>query len=144
MRRSLHWLRSQSGASAVEFALVVPVLMSLTLAILNFCGLLYAQTALHYTVDSLARYCAVNSSACTSATAASAYAPMGTKIFGVTYSLTLRTPTSTTPGVCRQSASTGSAMPGYVLTASGTYNFNVVLKSFSIPVQATACYPQIT
>jgi Flp pilus assembly protein TadG len=137
--------RSELGASAAEFALVAPVLITITLGIINMCLMLWAQTALHYSVDAAARYCALN--ACTTTTPASTLSRyyLGPTISGVNYTVVPSGQTvSSVIGNCQLSGATASGVPGYLLKASGTYKFNAILVNFNVPIAATACFPSIT
>lgn len=69
-------LRSRSGAEAVEFALITPVLLLLICGGMEFGRLMWAQTALHLSVEQAARCGSVG--LCTTSTApafAAAVAP---------------------------------------------------------------------
>jgi hypothetical protein len=54
-RRLLQLRKSSSGASAVEFALVVPVFLLMLFGIVEFCRLFWASHAIHETVIATAR-----------------------------------------------------------------------------------------
>ena len=54
----------QAGASAVEFALVVPAFLALTIGALNLCIMLYINSTLHFAVDDSARCMSVKTTIC--------------------------------------------------------------------------------
>ena len=56
MRRAPVFLHGQQGSAAVEFALVIPVMMFLIFGVINLCVILYAGTNLHSAVEQAARY----------------------------------------------------------------------------------------
>ncbi|SCB36117.1 TadE/TadG family type IV pilus assembly protein [Rhizobium hainanense] len=58
-RRLLQLQKSSSGASAVEFALVVPVFLLMLFGIIEFARLLWTTHALHETVIATARCMAI-------------------------------------------------------------------------------------
>ena len=58
-------LASRSGATAVEMALLLPVLLSLLFGICEFGRAMWTQTSLQYAVEEAARCAAINSANCT-------------------------------------------------------------------------------
>jgi Flp pilus assembly protein TadG len=111
-------LRSESGASAVELALIAPVFLALLLGGVQ-CGLLiFTQASLHYAVQKGVRCLALNST-CASASAYY-FAPGPAPVF---------TPTTMT---C-----------GKALTGAVTYSLNVVVYQKDVSLSATACFPDL-
>lgn len=116
---------NQSGATAVEVALVLPSLITLLLGIIGFSFLMYTIGSLHYAVEDAARCAGIQATNCTSTSSTQTYA---------------------------QSLYTGPSSPAPVFTASAqtcgqqvngtiTYVLDVAFGRWSIPVSATACYP---
>lgn len=58
----------ESGATAVEFALVLPSFLMLFLGILSACLAVFAAASLHYAAEGAARCYSVNSTPCSTAT----------------------------------------------------------------------------
>src|SRR5262249_5477668 len=112
-----------SGAAAVEFALVFPPFVMFLVGILYVCLVVYSAASLRFAVQQAARCYSVNASQCGSASTAQNYAK--TKYYG------LSNPTFT--------ASTPSC--GYQVNATLTLALNAVFTSWNIPLSATACFP---
>ena len=53
-------LRNRSGASAIEFSIILPVLLLMSLGLVDAARLVYLQTSLDYQVQYLARCTAIN------------------------------------------------------------------------------------
>jgi Flp pilus assembly protein TadG len=118
------FLRHSSGSSAVEFALVLPGLLILTIGTFYLFFTMYAAMTLHFAVEDAARCASVKTAICTNATttqtyAASKYSGPG---MGVSFA-------ATTPSCGNQVVGTGT-----ILLRTG-------IAAFSVPISATACYP---
>jgi Flp pilus assembly protein TadG len=114
---------SERGATAAEFALVLPVVVLLCLGSIGFMMMMAAMSGLHFAVEDAARCAAVNKTVCSSDGATKTYATgrySGPTISGLTF-------TSTATGCGRR------------VTATGTINF--VGLPVTAPVSAVACYP---
>ena len=131
MRPFLRFWREGTGASAVEFALVLPAFIALSVGTINLCIVLYANSTLHYTVDDAARCMSVRTTICTSTATTQTYALNHYSGPGVAPSFTA---TSTTCG------GAGGA-PGSKVTGTATYQLNTGLMNISVPLSATACFP---
>jgi hypothetical protein len=112
------------GATAVEFALILPVVLGLTIGGLYLCSILFSFVGMQHAVDRAARCYSVNATQCGSASAALNYAQahyngIGTPIF---------------------SAST--PLCGYRVSASMTIGLPAVISNLSLPLTATACFPK--
>ena len=123
MRRLSGWRRDQAGASALEFALVVPIVVALTLGGINLCLLLYANTTLHYAVDDAARCMSVKTLVCTS--------PGATQ----TYALASYKGPAISPTFTAVAAACGSQVTG-----TATYQLNAVLVNFPVAMSAVSCF----
>jgi Flp pilus assembly protein TadG len=123
LSKAVKRIHEDGGATAAEFVLVVPFAVALVLAAINGGLMMYAGSCLHFATEDAAR-CGAVKSVCstigdTEKYAADRYAgPTAAPDF-------LATRTAT----CSQ------------VTASATYNFNIGLTSFSMPINASACYP---
>jgi Flp pilus assembly protein TadG len=130
-RTILNFWSRRGGASAVEFALTAPVLLAMSLGMLNLCAVLYANTSLRYEAEDAARCMSVKTLVCTNATTTQAYAAQhypGPNLTNLTF-----TPTSGTCGA-------GGA-PGNVITASGRFTLTAIIVNTNITLSASACYP---
>lgn len=117
-------LRDTAGASAAEFTLILPILILLTLGVINVGIMLHAYVGLHYAAEDAARCRAVKTTVCTdNATTA-------------TYALTRYTGISSAPTFTRTTAGCGNTVQG-----SLTYNFNTGLTSTPVNMRVSACYP---
>jgi Flp pilus assembly protein TadG len=153
MRR---FLRDPKGSSAVEFALVVPVVAALTLGVINFCMGLYAQSMLSWAAHQGARYWAVQNSGWTVAqgttnltvTAAQAqtYAKSqysGPTLGSLAFTATAPAASGTPTGNCQAQSATAAGGNGFVMDATGNFTFNWILASSSVTMKAESCYPLI-
>lgn len=66
--------RDRRGASAVEFGLLLPVFVMLTLGTINLSQLMFAVNSLHYAVEEAARCGAIDTTACGSLSKTEAFA----------------------------------------------------------------------
>jgi Flp pilus assembly protein TadG len=113
------------GTSAVEYALVAPVFIGLIVSSFYFCMGLYLVGSLHYAVEEAARCASVKTLVCTDSGTTISYAQ--SHYYGPAF-----TPTFTyTPNLpCGNSVS-----------ASVNFVANVGLKTVTIPIDASACFP---
>lgn len=116
-------VRCDSGSVAVEFGLVLPALAMLVVGILSAGLVMYSASGLHSAVETGARCYSVNSSQCSTASAAQAYAQ--SSYYGV------GSPTFT--------ASTPSC--GHQMSATLSIVFNAAITEWTIPLSATSCFP---
>jgi Flp pilus assembly protein TadG len=122
------WIKESAGSTALEFALIAPVLFTLILGGLEFGRLLWTQSALNYSVQAGSRCWAMG--ICGSATAAKAAA--------VAAAPQLNFPTSTF-------TATSGATCGCKMSASYSYRFLVSgLMPTNPTLSAQVCVPYIT
>jgi len=112
-----------NGAAAVEFALVLPALVTLIVGGLYAGLLVYSAAGMHHAVEQAARCYSVNVSQCNSASATQTYAQ--NNYYGV------GSPTFT--------ASTASC--GHQVSAALTFVLYAVMGTWDVPLTATACFP---
>jgi Flp pilus assembly protein TadG len=108
------------GATAVEFAIVLPILLLFTFGLIDFGRAIWTQGTLHYAAQATARCAAIGS--CSDPVS---YGQ--SKAYGFDQNKITVTATSLTP-------------PCYKVSTSFTY-FLPLLSSFSGTFSATACYP---
>src|SRR5215469_15634386 len=75
--------RDERGASALEFALLLPFFVPLVFGIIQFGELFWTQTALQHAVDMAAPCATINATACGTPSATQTYA--GTQAYGLTF-----------------------------------------------------------
>jgi Flp pilus assembly protein TadG len=120
------WRDDRRGVTAVEYALVLPAFAMLLLGVINTSQLASVISGMHFAVQEAARCSAVNSVACgdpnsTAAFARSRYAgPAVEPIFVAT------------PQGC-----------GHTVRATATFELNVAIMTFDVPLSAEACYPGV-
>jgi K+-transporting ATPase c subunit len=114
---------SDGGAAAVEFALVAPILILLTVGLIYLCAALFIAGSMTYAVEEGARCASVKTAICPNAGATIAYTQ--SRYFA--------------PGA---PVFTYAADPcGNAVSASINYAMNLGLTSVNVPISATACYP---
>lgn len=122
MRRNA-FARSESGAVAVEFALVLPALAMLIVGTLYVGLVMYSAAGLHSAVEAAARCYSVSSTQCSTASAAQTYGEG--RFYGIS------TPTF----------NASLAACGHLVTASLSIDFNAGLAHWTIPLSASSCFP---
>lgn len=122
--RPTGFLRSDSGSSAVEFALISPVLMMLLFGILETSRAFWIQGALSYSVDQAARCAAVDNTNCGTTTQV--------KTFAATHSGFAFDPAVFT---------VSNPACGRLVTASFPFQLSVPYIATSLTLTARACYP---
>jgi Flp pilus assembly protein TadG len=116
--------RDQQGTTAVEFAIIAPVLIALLLGTIALCVALFLIGSLHFAVEDGARCASVKTTICSDAATTVAYTQ--SRYFGPDVS-----PTFTyAPAACGNSVS-----------ATISYSMNVGFRTFVVPISATSCFP---
>lgn len=116
--------RDNRGTAAVEFAIVGPIFLSLTVGMIYVCMLMFSMAGLQYAVEEGARCASVKTLVCTSNSATvthtqnAYYGPLITPTF-----------TSTT------------AACGHQVTGTATFSLNTGLRQISVPLSAQSCFP---
>jgi Flp pilus assembly protein TadG len=123
LRQKTAFVPCQSGTTAVEFALVAPILIALIIGGLSTGVVVYSAAGLRDSVEQAARCYSVNASQCGSASATQTYAH------------------SLYHGIDNP-AFTASIQPcGYQVAATVTVNLTAVIVDFGVPLSAKACFP---
>ena len=119
--------RSRRGNTAAEFALVLPLMLFLSLGAFNLFTLMYGVTSLHFTVEDAARCASVKTDICTGPASTATYAKTQYRgpLVGMDYVVV--------------PASADNC--GNQVTGSGTFLLVTGIKTFFVPISATACYP---
>jgi Flp pilus assembly protein TadG len=114
----------QQGTTAVEFAIVAPLLIAVLVGTIMLCIGLFLVGSLHFAVEDGARCASVKTTTCTDSASIIAYTR--SRYYGPDVS-----PTFTyTVAACGNSVS-----------ASVNYSMNVGSRTLVIPISATACFP---
>lgn len=120
---SIAW-NNERGTTAVEFAIVAPVLIFLVIGLLYVCLALYAVGSLHYAVEEGARCASVKTATCSDANATLVYTK--SHYFGP----------NTSPTFTVAVLACGNSVSG-----SANYVMDLGVTKFNIPFTATACFP---
>jgi Flp pilus assembly protein TadG len=117
--RIRHFQDDECGATAVEFALVAPVFLAAVFGVIQLSVLALTVASLNYAVEKGARCAAVRTGCADPKT--HYYAPGPAPLF-----------TTSSTQAC-----------GLSLTATVTYNLNIVAFQKSIALSETACFPDV-
>jgi Flp pilus assembly pilin Flp len=109
-------IENQGGATAIEFALVMPTFLTLIVGVINLSLFCMTSASLQYSVEEGAR-CASVRQTCPEPKSRY-FAPGPAPVF-----------------------TSSNAACGYLLSAKVTFNLDAILYRRSIPLSATACYP---
>jgi len=112
-----------SGAAAVEFALLVPVLILFLFGIIECGRILWTENALQFAVERAARCAAINTTTCGNAVQIQTYA--ATQMYGQSVSSSI--------------FSSSSASCGNLVTAS--LPFTALVISVNVTLTAKSCRP---
>jgi Flp pilus assembly protein TadG len=119
-----HFIPDDTGAAAIEFAIVGPVFLLLSIGLIYGCLVLFGIASLHYAVEEGARCASVKTTVCTSSDTTLTYTRAA--YFGP-----LMSPNFT---YAKQAC-------GYAITGTATFQFNVGVVNVPVPLSATACFP---
>jgi Flp pilus assembly protein TadG len=114
----------QQGTTAVEFAIIAPVFIALTVGTLALCVALFLVGSLHFAVQESARCASVKTAICADSATTIAYAQ--SHYYGP----------AVAPTFTYAAAACGSSV-----SASISYSMDVGFRTFTIPISATACFP---
>jgi len=112
------------GASAIEFALVLPVFVLLVLGSMSAATLGLSVASMNYAAEEAARCAALKKAACMTPSATATFA--STKYMGPSVSPVF---TYTTDGC------------GNTVKGTATFSLNLVPAFRSVPLSTSACYP---
>jgi len=115
---------NERGTAAVEFAIVGPIFLSLTVGMIYVCMLLFSMASMQYAVEEGARCASVKTTVCTSNAATVTYTQNA-------YYGPLISPTFT-------STNTGC---GHQVHGTATFSLNTVVRTISVPLVANSCFP---
>jgi Flp pilus assembly protein TadG len=117
-------LADDRGTTAVEFAIIAPVVIMLLVGITSLSLMLFALGSMHFAVEDAARCASARPTQCSSPSAIIAYAQSR-------YAGALAPPVFThTAAAC-----------GNKVNATVTFTFDAGMYRQSVPLAATACFP---
>jgi Flp pilus assembly protein TadG len=117
-------LADDRGTTAIEFAILTPLMVMLLVGIASLSLMLFALGSMHYAVEDAARCASARPMQCNSPSAIIAYAQSR-------YAGTLASPVFTyTAASC-----------GNQVTATVTFTFDAGMYRQSVPLAAIACFP---
>ena len=122
-RRLRDIVADRRGVTALEFAAVAPLVITLQLGTIYLSLMMFSVSALEYAVQEGARCASVQTSICTSAAStqiytATKYSGLGTPVF---------TPTT--------------ASCGNLVSASLSFSLKTGFDIYTVPLSAVACFP---
>ena len=129
MRRLSRLFSDRTGTAAVEFALVLPMFLTLLIGGFFCAFMLFTAGGLHYAVERAARCYKVQTSVCSSAATTQTYAMTQFSGYGVTPTFTA-TDETTTGSLC-----------GKKVTGTARFEMNIFVRRITVPLSAQACYP---
>ena len=135
-RRPEFW-SDDRGTTAVEFAMVVSVLLALTLGAINTGLVLFAQSALHYAVDDTARCMSVKTNCNISTLIGGVPTLVPNNTLTINYAKTVYHG----PNIGQTFTPQAAQACGNQVSGTGTFNLNAVLVNLPITLNATACFP---
>ncbi|HWE48090.1 MAG TPA: TadE/TadG family type IV pilus assembly protein [Caulobacteraceae bacterium] len=116
--------RRQDGAAALEFAMVVPAFIALTVGAMFTANAVFTVSSMHYASEAAARCASIQTTVCTSSAVIQNYATSHYAGPSVSPSFVY--------------SATGC---GHTVTGTVTYAMNVGSHTISVPVSTSACYP---
>jgi Flp pilus assembly protein TadG len=125
VRSHLKSLRlDEQGTTAVEFAIIAPVMIALLIGTISLCVGLFLIGSLHFAVEDGARCASVKTTICADGPTTVTYTQG--RYFGPNVS----------PTFTYAAAACGNSVTGTI-----SYSMNVGFTTFTIPMSATACFP---
>lgn len=129
-------LAGHRGAAAIEFAIVLPILLLCVLGLIEFGRAVWTQATLDYVVQTSARWAAVQcATSCPSPSTIQSRAASQSQGFGLTVDES-NFPSPDTGAAC------GAGITGVQVTASLPFDWLVpALLPYSTTLSASACFP---
>jgi Flp pilus assembly protein TadG len=124
-RLALALWRERTGATAIEFALVMPLVLMVMIGGINLCLVAYTIAGLHYATEAASRCASLDATTCGTSATVNTYAKNRfINVSGATPTFTL-----------------ASASCGFKVTASMTYPLNLGVRAVNLPLSSQACMP---
>jgi Flp pilus assembly protein TadG len=116
--------RRNDGAAALEFAMVIPAFIALTVGAMFTANLVFTVASMHYATEAAARCASIQTTVCTSAGVIQSYATSHYAGPSVSPSFVYST-----------------AGCGHTVTGTVTYSLNIGSMTQNVPVSTSSCYP---
>jgi Flp pilus assembly protein TadG len=117
-------LRNDCGTTAVEFAIIAPVFIALSVGVIFLCFGLYVVGSLQYAVEEAARCASVKKTVCSDSGTTATYAR--SHYYG----------TGPTPSFTYSASGCGNTV-----TATLNYVIDLGLSKVTVPLTASGCFP---
>jgi Flp pilus assembly protein TadG len=117
-------LADRSGATAVEFAILAPIMLMAMIGVIEFGRMLWVENALQYAVAQAARCMTIDTSVCGTLRETRDFAATSS---GMKFSSSIFV--------------AGPAVCGNKVSASYTFGFAAGMFPYSITLSAESCYP---
>ncbi len=131
------WSREKHGSAMTEFALTLPLLLTLVLGLVYGSLMVFSYSSLHFAAEEAARCFAINYSSgtapCGSAADTQTYASTRYNGYGSDATFVANASTKGSPA--------GTATCGYQVTGTLNFAFNFFVRTVTVPLSATACFP---
>lgn len=114
----------EAGSPAIEFALILPVIITLMVGSVCAANLFFAVNSLHFAVEDAARCASVKTMVCSSTATTIAYAQ--NRYAG--------------PQISPSFAYSNSGC-GHTVSATASYPIYLAAATIDVPISASACYP---
>ena len=135
------YFREERAASAVEFALVIPVALMLVLSLLHMSAVLYAGNTLHFAAEETARCMAVSANVLASSSTATTPCPSTTASAVQGYGAARYVGPNISPTFTLGTSTNAACSVTNQVCATGTYKMAMGFVSIPIAVTAKAYYP---
>jgi Flp pilus assembly protein TadG len=112
------------GTAAIEFAIVGPIFLTLTVGMIYVCMLMFTVGSMQYAVEEAARCYSVKTTVCTDNATTVAYA--NNAYYGP---------------ITMPTFNASVAACGHRVNAATDFTFNSGLGTFAVPITATSCFP---
>jgi len=135
---SKRYFRSEDGAGAAEFALVLPVFLLFVFGLIEFGMLFFTVNQLHWTAERSARCSAVSTECALNGNTTNA--TVGNYAKSIYKGLAAAQYKYDNTGACSRTG-TNSTNSGHRVTANATFKMNLGVYYKSMPLTADACFP---
>jgi Flp pilus assembly protein TadG len=134
------YIRGQRGASAVEFALVIPVAVMLILGVIHMSMVVYSAVNLHFAVEGTARCIAVSANVVAAQSSLTPPCKSTTATSVQSYGVARYVGPNISPTFVLGSSANAACSTTNLVCATGTYKMSMGFVSIPITVSASAYY----
>lgn len=132
------YIGDRRGASAVEFALIIPVATMLILCVLHMSMIVYSAVNLHFAAEETARCIAVSANVLASKPSATTPCPSTSSV--QTYGTSRYVGPNISPTFSMGTTTNAACSVTNQVCATGAYNMSMGFLSFPITISAKAYY----